>query len=103
MADREGRLYDGDQLLYVIASDYKRRSVANGGVVGTLMSNLGFEHALARKGIPLARAKVGDRYVLEQMQAQRWLLGVETPGTSSASTSTRPVTPSLRPSRSCAR
>ena len=80
MADRDGRLYDGDQLLYVIATDYKRRHVANGGVVGTLMSNLGFEQALTRNGIPLARAKVGDRYVLEQMQAQGWLLGGENSG-----------------------
>jgi phosphoglucosamine mutase len=80
MADGEGRLYDGDQLLYVIANDYLRRHVANGGVVGTLMSNLGFEQALARNGIPLLRAKVGDRYVLEQMQEKRWLLGGENSG-----------------------
>jgi len=80
MADAEGRLYDGDQLLYVIANDYLRRHVANGGVVGTLMSNLGFEQALARNGIPLLRAKVGDRYVLEQMQEKRWLLGGENSG-----------------------
>ena len=80
MADREGRLYDGDQLLYVIATDYKRRHIANGGVVGTVMSNLGFEHALTRKGIPLTRAKVGDRYVLEQLQTQGWLLGGENSG-----------------------
>ena len=80
MADRDGRLYDGDQLLYVIATDYRRRHVANGGVVGTLMSNLGFEQALLRSGIPLARAKVGDRYVLEQLQAQGWLLGGENSG-----------------------
>ena len=80
MADSEGRLYDGDQLLYVIATDYKRRHVANGGVVGTLMSNLGFEHALTRDGIPLTRAKVGDRYVLEQLQARGWLLGGENSG-----------------------
>ena len=80
MADREGRLYDGDQLLYVIATDYQRRHVANGGVVGTLMSNLGFEQALLRDGIPLVRAKVGDRYVLEEMKAQGWLLGGENSG-----------------------
>ena len=66
MADREGRLYDGDQLLYVIARDYQRRGVLTGGVVGTLMSNLGFEQALARMGIRCVRANVGDRYVLEQ-------------------------------------
>ncbi|MCC7328195.1 MAG: phosphoglucosamine mutase [Burkholderiales bacterium] len=80
MADRHGRLYDGDQLLYVIAADYRRRHVGNAGVVGTLMSNLGFEQALQRNGIPLARAKVGDRYVLERMQAQGWLLGGENSG-----------------------
>jgi len=80
MADREGTIYDGDQLLYVIATDYHRRGVANGGVVGTLMSNLGVEQALLREGIALARAPVGDRYVLEQMQARGWLLGGENSG-----------------------
>ena len=80
MADRDGRLYDGDQLLYVIAADYRRRRVANEGVVGTLMTNLGFEQALARAGIALARAKVGDRHVLELMQAKGWLLGGENSG-----------------------
>jgi phosphoglucosamine mutase len=80
MADRAGAIYDGDQLLYVIATDYHRRGVANGGVVGTLMSNLGFEQALQREGIALARAPVGDRYVLEQMQARGWLLGGENSG-----------------------
>ena len=64
----------------MIAADYRRRRVANDGVVGTLMSNLGFEQALSRAGIPLARAKVGDRYVLEQMQAKGWLLGGENSG-----------------------
>src|SRR4029450_10285665 len=80
MVDRAGVLYDGDQLLYVIATDYRRRGVANGGVVGTLMSNLGFEQALQRAGIALARARVGDRYVLEQLQERRWLLGGENSG-----------------------
>ncbi|MFO1323283.1 MAG: phosphoglucosamine mutase [Burkholderiales bacterium] len=80
MADSDGRLYDGDQLLYVIATDYRRRHVVNGGVVGTLMSNLGFEQALSREGIPLARANVGDRYVLEKLRAQGWLLGGENSG-----------------------
>jgi phosphoglucosamine mutase len=79
MADAEGRLYDGDQLLYVIA---RQRHGRNGveGVVGTLMSNLGFEHALGRLGIPFARAKVGDRYVLEMMQEKSWPLGGENSG-----------------------
>ena len=80
MADRAGAIYDGDQLLYVIATDYHRRGVAIGGVVGTLMSNFGFEQALQREGIALARAPVGDRYVLEQMQARGWLLGGENSG-----------------------
>ena len=79
MVDRAG-VYDGDQLLYVIANDYLRRGVANGGVVGTLMSNLGFEQALQRQGITLARARVGDRYVLEQMRERGWLLGGENSG-----------------------
>ena len=80
MVDREGVLYDGDQLLYVIANDYRRRGVALPGVVGTLMSNLGFEQALARRDIALARARVGDRHVLEQMRERGWLLGGENSG-----------------------
>ena len=80
MADSEGRLYDGDQLLYVIARDYQRRGVLAGGVVGTLMSNLGFEQALSQAGIPLLRTRVGDRYVLEEMVAQGWHLGGENSG-----------------------
>ncbi|MFO1399006.1 MAG: phosphoglucosamine mutase [Burkholderiales bacterium] len=80
MCDGDGRLYDGDQLLYVIACDYQRRGVLKGGVVGTLMSNLGFEQALARRDIPLVRAKVGDRYVLELMQEKHWCLGGENSG-----------------------
>jgi phosphoglucosamine mutase len=79
MADSQGTLYDGDQLLYVIARQrHGRHAVA--GVVGTLMSNLGFEHALGRLGIPFARAKVGDRYVLEMMQDRNWPLGGENSG-----------------------
>jgi len=80
MCDGSATLYDGDQLLYVIAMDYRHRGVASGGVVGTLMSNLGFEQALSRDGIALARARVGDRYVLEQMQEKGWLLGGENSG-----------------------
>jgi phosphoglucosamine mutase len=79
MADAEGRLYDGDQLLYVIARQRHARNRVE-GVVGTLMSNLGFEHALGRLGIPFARAKVGDRYVLEMMQEKNWPLGGENSG-----------------------
>ena len=80
MADSEGSLYDGDQLLYVIAMDYQRRGALAGGVVGTLMSNLGFEQALTRAGVALERAPVGDRYVLERMNEKGWLLGGENSG-----------------------
>jgi len=80
MADREGRLYDGDQLLFIIARDYQRRGALVGGVVGTLMSNLGFELALSRMGIRLIRAKVGDRYVLEHLVSRGWQLGGENSG-----------------------
>jgi phosphoglucosamine mutase len=79
MADAAGNLYDGDQLLYAIAR-HRARSQSIPGVAGTLMSNLGFEHALGRLGISLGRAKVGDRYVLEMMQDKAWLLGGENSG-----------------------
>ena len=79
MVDAAGTLYDGDQLLYVIARQ-RARSQPVSGVAGTLMSNLGFEHALGRLGIALGRAKVGDRYVLEMMQEQGWLFGGENSG-----------------------
>ena len=80
MVDAKGECYDGDELLYVIALDYWRRGAMSGGIVGTQMSNLGFEQALGRRGIALARAAVGDRYVLEMMQQKRWLLGGENSG-----------------------
>ena len=80
MIDAAGRLYDGDLLLYVIAADRQARGVLEGGVVGTLMSNLGFEQALARRGIPFVRAAVGDRYVLEMLQQKNWQLGGENSG-----------------------
>ncbi len=79
MADADGEIYDGDKLLYVIAKAAARRGKAN-GVVGTLMSNLGFEHAIGRLGLPFARAKVGDRYVLEMMHEKGWTLGGENSG-----------------------
>ncbi len=80
MVDGAGRCYDGDELLYVVARDYQRRGALTGGVVGTQMTNLGFEQALGSAGIPLARAKVGDRYVLEQMLERGWQLGGENSG-----------------------
>jgi phosphoglucosamine mutase len=80
MADAEGNLYDGDQLLYVIARQRQRTVGLSGGVVGTLMSNLGFEHALRQLGISFARSAVGDRYVLEVMNEKKWQLGGENSG-----------------------
>ena len=80
MVDRRGVVYDGDQLLFVIAGHRKKRNRLEGGVVGTLMTNLGMEHALARLNIPFARAQVGDRYVLEMLQARGWKLGGENSG-----------------------
>jgi phosphoglucosamine mutase len=79
IVDAAGRLFDGDELLYVIA---RRQQSAKGlaGVVGTLMSNLGFEQALGRLGVGFVRAKVGDRYVLELMQEKGWPLGGENSG-----------------------
>ena len=76
MVDSSGRLFDGDELLYVIA----RSRAGLPGVVGTLMSNLGFEQAVDRLGVGFVRAKVGDRYVLELMQEKGWPLGGENSG-----------------------
>ncbi len=76
MVDAAGRLFDGDELIYVIA----RNRPGLAGVVGTLMSNLGFEQALGRLHVGFARAKVGDRYVLELMQQKGWTLGGENSG-----------------------
>jgi len=79
LVDREGRTYDGDQLLYAIARHRSgKRKVS--GVAGTLMTNLAFENAMARLGIPFARARVGDRYVLELMREKHWELGGENSG-----------------------
>ena len=80
MVDSDGTLIDGDGILYIIASSLKKLGKLNGGVVGTLMSNLGFELALKRLNIPFARSAVGDRYVLEQLQQRDWRLGGENSG-----------------------
>ncbi len=80
MVDARGVAYDGDQLLYVIARDAQRRKRLGGGVVGTQMSNLAFELALRKLKIPFARAKVGDRYVLEMMMDRGWKFGGENSG-----------------------
>ncbi len=80
MVDAAGRSYDGDQLLYVIARHRAAKSRAVSGVVGTLMTNFAFEKAMAKLGIGFARAKVGDRYVLELLREKGWQLGGENSG-----------------------
>lgn len=80
MADAAGRIYDGDELLYIVAARRKRARSLRGGVVGTQMTNLAMAQALAKLKIPFARAKVGDRYVLEMLQAKGWQLGGENSG-----------------------
>jgi len=80
MADASGRIYDGDELLYVIAAQRKRARRLRGGVVGTQMTNLAMAQALAKIKIPFARAKVGDCYVLELLQTRGWQLGGENSG-----------------------
>lgn len=80
MADRHGRVVDGDALLLIMAQARHEMGHLGGGVVGTLMSNLGLERGLADLGVPFARAAVGDRFVLEQLQAKGWKLGGESSG-----------------------
>ena len=80
MVDHHGRLVDGDRLLYVIALDRHAQGELRGPVVGTVMSNLGLEHALRGAGIEFLRAAVGDRYVLELLRRHGGTLGGETSG-----------------------
>jgi phosphoglucosamine mutase len=77
--DGKGKSYDGDQLLYVIVK-HRAWKEKIAGVAGTLMTNLAFEQALAAMNIPFARARVGDRYVLELLRERNWLLGGENSG-----------------------
>ena len=79
MVDADGTIRDGDELLYVIAAGRVDQGYA-GGVVGTLMSNLGLEQAVEALGRPFLRAKVGDRYVHEALKREHWLLGGESSG-----------------------
>merc|ERR1712000_364464 len=80
MVDKNGELLDGDQLLFIIASHAKAQGRLNGGVVGTLMSNLGLELGLKDQGIDFLRTKVGDRYVLQMLDEQGWRFGGESSG-----------------------
>jgi phosphoglucosamine mutase len=79
MCDRSGRIYGGDELLWVLVNDRLRRETVP-GVVGTLMSNFALERGLQKRGVDFERAKVGDRYVLERLQARGWVLGGEGSG-----------------------
>ncbi|MCP4237211.1 MAG: phosphoglucosamine mutase [Aestuariibacter sp.] len=80
MVDNLGNVIDGDQILYIIARDALKSGRLNGGVVGTLMSNLGLEVALSKLGVPFVRSKVGDRYVMELLQQKGWSIGGENSG-----------------------
>ncbi|WP_285316022.1 phosphoglucosamine mutase [Providencia rettgeri] len=80
MVDHLGEKVDGDQILFIIAREALRQGQLKGGVVGTLMSNMGLEIALKQLGIPFERAKVGDRYVLEKLQEKGWRMGAENSG-----------------------
>jgi len=80
LVDSKGRLYNGDELLYLMADDRLGRDEHVPGVVGTLMTNMAVEVALKQRGVQFVRAKVGDRYVLEELTAHRWILGGEGSG-----------------------
>ncbi|HDN2511143.1 MULTISPECIES: phosphoglucosamine mutase [Providencia] len=80
MVDHLGEKVDGDQILFIVAREALRQGQLKGGVVGTLMSNMGLEIALKQLGIPFERAKVGDRYVLEKLQEKGWRMGAENSG-----------------------
>ena len=80
MVDSTGRLFNGDELLYVLAKDRVDRGLQLGGVVGTLMTNAAIEQAIKALGLQFERANVGDRYVLEQLKKHQWTLGGEGSG-----------------------
>ncbi|HEU5293443.1 MAG TPA: phosphoglucosamine mutase [Burkholderiaceae bacterium] len=80
MVDGSGRVYNGDELLYVMVAERLASGQQVEGTVGTLMTNMAIERALRSLDVPLVRAKVGDRYILEELSARRWLLGGEGSG-----------------------
>ncbi|HEX5312310.1 phosphoglucosamine mutase [Aquabacterium sp.] len=80
LVDAQGRLYNGDELLYVMVADRLDQGEAVPGAVGTLMTNMAIELALQNRGIDFVRAKVGDRYVLEELVCRGWQLGGEGSG-----------------------
>ena len=80
MVDRDGRLFNGDELLYLMVADRLERGDKVPGVVGTLMTNMAVEVALKARGVQFVRARVGDRYVLEELIRNQWVLGGEGSG-----------------------
>jgi len=80
LVDERGAVVDGDRILYIIANARKLNNRLHGGVVGTLMTNLGLEQVLGKAGIPFVRAAVGDRYVMSLLQQNQWEIGGETSG-----------------------
>ncbi len=80
MVDHNGEIVDGDELIYIIAKARLKSGLLTGPVVGTLMSNLGMEHALQKLSVPLLRANVGDRYVIEMLMKHKGMLGGENSG-----------------------
>lgn len=80
MADSKGQVIDGDEIVFMIARDALKNGRLKGGVVGTVMSNIGMEKALSSLSIPFVRAKVGDRYVMELLKEKSWCIGGESSG-----------------------
>jgi len=80
MVDHEGDLVDGDMILFIIAMARQQSNEMQGAVVGTVMTNLGLEHALRDKGIALTRTSVGDRFIIEELEKQSWIIGGEQSG-----------------------
>lgn len=80
LVDEKGILYNGDQVIYMIAQDRQQKGLLHGGVVGTLMSNYGLEKAMDNLDIPFIRTNVGDRYVLEALKERQWKIGGESSG-----------------------
>ncbi|CAL4326439.1 phosphoglucosamine mutase [Buchnera aphidicola] len=80
MIDHLGNEIDGDQIIYIIAKEYLRKKQLNGGVVGTLMTNMGVVLSLKKIGIPFCSAQIGDRNIYEKIQEKKWMLGAEKSG-----------------------
>lgn len=80
LVDARGNFVDGDQILYIIARDRQSKGLLQGGIIGTLMTNYGLEMAIRALDVPFARAKVGDRYVLELLKEKNWRIGGEPSG-----------------------